>query len=151
MSICRTLLHRALVLVLPLALLVLYLNAPAASAQSKASVFHSDDLHVRVTQADRTAAQNTTHVYKHPYFARTPVGLAARHEAARPLATSSAKFTITNAGNDFSQNPGDVTFQGGPTVLFAVSHAVYINPGGLCPIVSRCMGDNESILDHVGQ
>jgi len=134
------------------AVLVFLLATPAVFAQSSASAFRRDDLHVRVTDADRVAAQNTVHVYRHPYYARTPAGLAARHDAAAALSrsASSAKSIIQNSGDDFTQNPGDVTFQGGPIIPFAVSHAVFINPGGACTIAS-CWGDPEHFLDDVGE
>jgi len=154
MSSRGCLLYRTLALVLPIALLTLCCNAPAASAQSSTSSFRSDDLHARVNEADRAAALHTVHVNKHPYFARTPAALAARHDAAAALSHSSsiptAKSFVSNAGDDFTQNPGDMTFQGGPTILFAASHAVFINPGGACTIAG-CWGDPETFLEDVGQ
>ena len=156
MLIHPSLIMRALGCALLFAVLAFLLAAPPGFAQSNASAFRSDDLHVRVTEADRAAAENGVHVYRHPYFARTPAGLAARHEAAAALfraraAASSEKSIIRNAGDDFTQNPGDVTFQGGPTIPFAVSHAVFINPGGRCPSIAACWGDPEHFLADVGE
>lgn len=154
MLIHRSMLIRAFGCALLFAVLALLLATPALFAQSNASAFRSDDLHVRVTDADRAAAKNSVGVYPHAYFARTPVGLAARHDAAAALSrsrsASSAKSLITNFGDDFTQNPGDVTFQGGPTVQFAASHAVFVNPGGACTIAS-CWGDPEHFLADVGE
>lgn len=126
----------------------LCLNALSAFGQSNSSAFRSDDLQVRVNDADRAAALNTIHVYKHAYFARTPAGRAARHEAA-PSRSASAKSVFQLSGTGFTQDPGDVTFQGGPTIQFAVSHAVFVNPGGTCSIAG-CWGDPERFLDDVG-
>lgn len=153
MLIHRSMLIRAFGCALLFAVLAFFLTTPALFAQSNASAFRSDDLHVRVTDADRAAARNSTGIYTHAYYARTPAGLAARHEAAAALsrsAASSAKSLITNFGDDFTQNPGDVSFQGGATVAFAVSHAVFINPGGACTIAS-CWGDPEHFLADVGE
>lgn len=151
MSIHRSLLLRVLASAVSLAVLSLCLLVPAACSQSNPSLFRSDDLQIRLTDADRASAQSAVRVYKHAYFSRTSAGLAARHQAsAHPQGASAAKSSLAVAGDDFTQNPGDVTYQGGPTVAYAVSHAVYLNPGGTCTIAS-CWGDPERFLDDIGE
>ena len=150
MSIYRSAIIRALGFSLPFVVLAFCFSVPDAFGQSKSSVFNSDDMRVSVTEADRASAQNTVRVYKHVYFARTPAGQAARHEAPNSASASASKSSLSISGKDFTQNPADVTYQGGPTVQFAVSHAVYINPGGACTIAS-CWGDPERFLDDVGE
>jgi hypothetical protein len=150
MSTHRPALLRAPASAVSIVVLALCLNVPAAFSQSKSSLFRSDDLHVSVSDADRASAQSAVRVYKHAYFSRTPVGLAARHQAAQPHSAGAKKSSSAIAGDDFTQNPGDVTYQGGPTVAYAVSHAVYVNPGGACTIAS-CWGNPEGFLDDVGE
>lgn len=151
MSIHRSVFLRVLASGVSIAVLSLCLIVPAAVSQSKSSLFRSDDMHVRVSDADRASAQSAVRVYKHAYFSRTAAGLAARHQAAaHPHGASAAKSSLVVAGDDFTQNPGDVTFQGGPTIAFAQSHAVFVNPGGACTIAS-CWGDPERFLDDAGE
>ena len=137
MSIRRSPLLPTSALALPIVILAVCLNVPAAHGQSNTSSFSSDDVQVSVSSADRTSAKSAVRVYKHAYFSRTPAGMAARHRAAHSRVSSAKGSSSGIADDDFTQNPGDVTYQGGATVEFAKSHAVYFNPGGECTIASR--------------
>jgi hypothetical protein len=154
MSIRRSALLPAPAFAVPIVILAVCLNIPAMYGQSKTSSFGSDDVQVSVSSADRASAHSAARVYKHAYFSRTPAGMAARHQAARSrlaaAAASSALSSAGVAGDDFTQNPGDVSYQGGATVEFAKSHAVYLNPGGECTIAG-CWGNPERFLDDVGE
>jgi len=122
------------------------LNVPAAHGQSKTSSFSNDDLKVSVSDADRASASSAARIYKHAQYARTPAGIAARNQShvSRPApAATAAASGIAN--DDFTQNPGDVTYQGGPTVQYTESHAVYLNPHHECTIAG-CWGDPERFL-----
>lgn len=141
---------RALAAALLFVVLALCFNSPSVFAQSKISAFQSDDLQVRVSDADRASAQSAVRVYKHAYFSRTPAGMAARQGAARPHPAASTKSGFSVVDDDFTQNPGDVSYLGGPTLQYAESHAVYVNPGGACTIAS-CWGDPERFLDDAGE
>lgn len=128
------------------------LSATAVHGQSKTSSFSNDDLRISVSEPDRSSADSAVRVYKHLNYARTPAGMAARSKAGASRQSTAASATDAAAGiagDDFTQNPGDVTYQGGPTVQYAVSHAVYLNPGEECTIAS-CWGDPEGFLNKVG-
>lgn len=128
------------------------LSTTAVHGQSKTSSFSNNDLSISVSDSDRSISAGAVRDYKHLNYARTPAGTAARSSAAASRQSISASATAANgiAGDDFTQNPGDVTYQGGPTVQYAVSHAVYLNPDRECTIAS-CWGDPERFLDSVGE
>jgi hypothetical protein len=129
------------------------LSAAAVHGQSKTSNIGKDPLKVTVTDADRSSAASAVRVYKHAYYARTSAGRAARNLAAtsrRATAASAPGAALRVDGDDFTQNPGDVAYGGGPTVQYAVSQAVYINPGGEC-VIAACWGDPEYFLDKIGK
>ena len=129
------------------------LSTATVHGQSKTSSFSNDDLRISVSDTDRSSAAGAVRVYTHIKYARTPAGTAARSNAAAASRRSravSAAAEAEIARDDFTQNPADVTNQGGPTVPFAVSHAVYLNPGGECTIAS-CWGNPESFLENVGE
>jgi hypothetical protein len=128
------------------------LSTTAAHGQSKTSTFNNDDLRVGITDTDRSSAADAVHVYKHLNYSRTPAGTEARSKAAASRQSISPSTAAAKgiAGDDFTQNPGDVTYQGGPKVQYAVSHPVYLNPGWECTIAS-CWGDPERFLDSVGE
>ena len=118
----------------------------AAQGPSGTSAFSKDDLQVSVSASDQYAAGGAARVYRHVRYARTPAG-----EAARSLARFNRRRSLVAAaapaiaGRNFEQNPGDLTYQGGQTVEFAASHAVFLNLGGACTIAS-CWGDPEGFL-----
>jgi hypothetical protein len=117
----------------------------AAHGQSKESKFSIDDLQVRITQADRNAAGGVVRIPPHPNYANTPVGIAARNQASQSRTAVAATSTEDVVGNGWTLSPGDVHYQGGMVVQQAVSHAVYVNPGGACTIAS-CWGNPEGFL-----
>jgi len=128
------------------------LSTTAVHGQSNTSSFSSNDLGISVSDGDRSSAADALRDYKHPNYARTPAGTAARSSAAasRQSISASAAAAAGIAGDDFTQNPGDVAYQGGQTVQYAVSHAVYLNPGRECTIAA-CWGNPERFLDDVGE
>jgi hypothetical protein len=128
------------------------LSTTAVHCQSNTSSFSSNDLSISVSDADRSSAADAVRGYKHPNYARTPAGTAARSNAAasRQSISASAGAAAVIAGDDFTQNPGDVAYHGGPAVQYAVSHAVYLNPGRECTIAA-CWGNPERFLDDVGE
>jgi hypothetical protein len=146
MSISQPRLQQFLILAV-----VIALSTMAVHGQSKTSSFGDTDLNITVSDADRSSAADALRDYKHPVYARTPAGTAARKNAAASHQSISASATAAAAiaGDDFTQNPGDVAYQGGPTVQYAVSHAVYLNPGRECTIAT-CWGNPERFLEKVG-
>jgi hypothetical protein len=132
---------------------VMTLCSTGVHGQSRTSSFGKDDLKISVTDADRSSAASAIRVYKHPFYARTPAGTAARSLAAasrQPTAASATGAALRIDGDDFTQNPGDVNYGGGPTVQYAVSLPVYLNPGGECAIAT-CWGDPEYFLYKMGK
>jgi hypothetical protein len=125
--------------------------ASVAHGQSKNSSFSGSDLEVSVSDADRAGAGSVVRGEGHANYARTAAGVTARnHDAMKrqSLAASAAAANSQVVGESFTQNPGDVTYFGGPVLQYAVSHAVYINPGGACTI-SGCWGNPEGFLADV--
>jgi len=126
-------------------LAALSMSAIAAHGQSKESRFSSDDLQVKVTQADRDAVGSVVQNSAHPSFARTPAGIAARNQASHARNDGAATSTEDVVGKGWSLSPGDVHYQGGMVLQQAVSHAVYVNPGVACTI-ANCWGNPEGFL-----
>jgi hypothetical protein len=144
MLIPRFKMQRTLILVVAF-LAAASMSALAAHAQSKESRFSNDDLQVRVTPADRDAAGRAVQGSRHLNYARTPAGIAAHNHADFTRIPAAKPPDEDEVGNGWTQNPGDVAYLGGMVVQHAVSHAVYVNPGGACTIAS-CWGDPEGFL-----
>jgi FtsZ-interacting cell division protein ZipA len=111
MSISQPRLQQFLILAV-----VIALSTMAVHGQSKTSSFGDTDLNITVSDADRSSAADALRDYKHPVYARTPAGTAARKNeaASRQSISASATAAAAIAGDDFTQNPGDVAYQGGP-------------------------------------
>jgi len=147
MSNSRSRLHPSLILAAAMSL-----TTAAVHGQSATSSFSKDDLRITVSAADQLSAASAVHVYSHVHYARTAAGMAARSAAAasRKPAAAPAISAPGIVGPSFTENPGNVTYQGGLAVQYAVSHAVYVNPGQQCTIAS-CWGNPEGFLSDVGQ
>lgn len=119
-----------------------------AGVQATALRAQDDEVGAGPSAADLAAARGAQNVRRHPvapHISRAPskeasavlgVGLAPNAAAAAEDAPP-PPFLI--------RYPADVVYQGGPTVQFAESHAVYMLPNGHCPI-SVCWGDPEGFL-----
>lgn len=118
-----------------------------SQAQSSGS---SDEVVISVSDADRAAAATATQNFRHAEYARTPAGVSARPKAqlAAPSQMSTSSGAV--AAEDFTQNPGDLTYQGGAVVDFASSHAVYFTNNGRCTI-GHCWGNPEGFLHNLGR
>ena len=149
MSIPRLKTQRTLFLALAL-LAAVAMSALAAHSQSRESRFSNDDLQVRITPADRDAAGSVVETHRHLNYARTPAGMNARSRASQTVISGAATSTEDVVGNGWTQYPGDVANLGGMVVQQAVSHALYVNPGGACTIAS-CWGNPEGFLTDLSK
>jgi hypothetical protein len=116
--------------------------ATAAQAQNS----KQSDLIVSPTPADQEATRTATHLNHHATPTRT-----LRASASRGAGTLSShpdfEAATTSAAHDqdLVRFPADVSYQGGPVVEFAESHAIFMLPNGKCEI-SQCWGDPEGFL-----
>jgi hypothetical protein len=126
----------------------------AVHGQSGTVAFSSNDQSVTPSPYDQQAAGDAERVYRHAFYARTQAGDVAKGLAkfSRRQVAASAAPTAPGGGIANSvQNPGDLTFQGGQTVEFAVSHAIYVNPGGTCATIASCWGNPEGFLGDLAK
>lgn len=121
---------------------VLLGSAAATRAQSS-----SDDLDLKLTPEAYAKAADATVVYHHSLPANTPAGRSVR---AKETATVKPDHANDGGGNSPIQNPGDMSYLGGETVGYAQFHAIYMLPGGVCPI-STCWGNPEGYLRDLGE
>jgi hypothetical protein len=131
--------------IVTIASLALLFTSIATRAQNSA-----DELKITPSAGDHAAALAATKVYQHAHPANTPIGQELR---AREIATKKASAKGSNGGHQdggILRYPGDLTYQGGAVVDFTVSHAVYMLPGGSCPI-AVCWGDPEGYLRDLGK
>jgi hypothetical protein len=78
--------------------------------------------------------------------ANTQRGKSTRGELAltqRPA--SAASKSADSSARGAVRYPADLSYQGGPVVDFAQSHAIYLLPNGKCPI-PQCWGNPEGFL-----
>jgi hypothetical protein len=131
------------------AVTLIALSVPLARAQSNQSSGSSDDVNISVSDADRAGAAAAKQTFRHANYARTPAGAAARQkpQLLRQSQASAASNKIAN--DNFTQNPGDLTYQGGAVVDFAQSHAVYLT-NGTCTIAG-CWGNPEGFLRDLSE
>lgn len=116
--------------------------SPVSSAQSK----EKDDRSVTLSPADSAAAAQVKNLFRNATPALTPRGKSPKEEGALTLRASSHK-NDSDSGPDQKavRYPGDLSYQRGPVVEFAESHAVYLLPNGSCPI-SQCWGNPAGFL-----
>jgi hypothetical protein len=124
------------------AVALIALSVPLSRAQSNPSSSSSDDVNISVSDADRASATGAKLTFRHANYARTPAGAAARQKNLRQWKETGSSANM--ADNDFTQNPGDLSYQGGAVVNFAQSHAVYLT-NGTCTIAG-CWGNPEGFL-----
>lgn len=144
MSIPRLKMQRTIFLALAL-LATVSMDTLGAHGQATESRFSNNDLQVRVTPADRDTAGSAIQVSNHPNYARTPAGNSARNRESQTRTAAALASPGDVAGNAFTAYPADVIYQGGMVVQQAVSHPVYVNPGGACTI-ANCWGNPEGFL-----
>jgi hypothetical protein len=122
----------------------------AVLALTAAQAQDADELTVSPTAADKTAARHAKNLNHHPTPPRTlrapsqGVAIVTAHPAAE------AATAAQSSEKDLVRYPADLTYQGGPVVEFAESHAIYMLPNGKCPI-SHCWGDPERFLRDLGR
>jgi hypothetical protein len=112
---------------------------------------NADTVHVKITPADRMAAQHSVVVSRHALPTHTPPPAPSRE----PLSIGS-RASANNAKSAPPPDqrgiryPGDLSYHGGPTVQSAESHAIYMLPNGTCP-VATCWGNPEGFLAALGE
>jgi hypothetical protein len=106
-----------------------------------------DEVKSGPTASDKAAADEATIVYRHAKPANTPGGSALKHkDVTASVAGPTSEATAED--NDQIRFPGDLTYNGGPVVTAAESHAIYLLPHGKCPIAT-CWGNPEGFLGDV--
>lgn len=105
---------------------------------------------VTVGPADVTAAANAKMGAKHIFNANTPAGIANKDKGVPLSGPPTVPFPKGN-----KRWPGDLTYQGGPTVQTAEFHAIYVvngfTTGTPClNAVASCWGNPEGFLTDLG-
>ncbi len=112
-----------------------------------------DELTIRPTDADRSAAQSATTRYRHVSPAHTAAGQSLRARQSGDRSHSRADGNSGGGPDDgkILQYPGDFGNEGGHVVTSSVSHAIYLQrqPGGNCTMAT-CWGDPEAFLRDLG-
>ena len=110
---------------------------------------------VSVSPTDESAASNATGRQSRGHRGNSPT---ARTLAASALSSHSSNGNPSpNSGSskNMIRYPGDLSFNGGPVITYAQSHAIYLNPvsagfpNGACTIAT-CWGDPEGFLRDLG-
>lgn len=131
-------------------LLLLLSCATVVFAMTPAQAQDSNELTVSPTAADTEAARQATHMNHHATPAHTPRGSESRGPEIFTAHPASGATTAASSEHDLVRYPGDVSYQGGPVVEYAESHAIFMLPNGHCPI-SQCWGDPEGFLRDLGR
>jgi hypothetical protein len=82
----------------------------------------------------------------------SPAARAAGSGALSSRGPRSSVSSTSGSGTSGPRFPADLTFNGGPVVAFAQSHAIYMNPvsagfpNGACAAITNCWGDPEAFL-----
>jgi hypothetical protein len=115
----------------------------AARAQDSAQ----EEVKTGPSAVDHAAAAEASVVYRHARPANTPAGATLKHKdvTARIQASAAPGGAATAEDNDQIRFPADLTYNGGPVVTSAASHAIYLLPHGKCPIAT-CWGNPEGFL-----
>jgi hypothetical protein len=118
-----------------------------ASNVARAQGSAQDEVKTGPTAVDHAAAAEASVVYRHARPANTPAGSALKHKdvTARIASSAAPTGTATPEDNDQIRFPADLTYNGGPVVTAAESHAIYLLPHGKCPIAT-CWGNPEGFL-----
>ncbi len=108
----------------------------------------TESARVEVTDLDRAAAREGVVVSRHAFATHFTAGERGGHATLLDLRHATAGAAEPSRHN--VRFPGDLIFQGGPTVGSAESHAIYMLPNGKCP-VATCWGNPEGFLRDLGQ
>ncbi len=121
---------------------VLLTFAPIRKAQAQ----NTNEVSVSINAADKAAAEQAANVFRQAQPTNTLRGKATRGEGLLTQRSSSnAAPSPASSGNNSVRYPGDLSYQGGPVVDSAQSHAIYMLPNGRCPI-PQCWGNPEGFL-----
>lgn len=134
---------RSILAVLGTGLMILSFS-PSAQAQAQ----DTSEVNVTLKAADKAAAAQAKNVFRHAQPTNSPRGKDARGEGLlTQRAVPFAAKSHSSAANETPETryPGDLSYQGGPVVDAAESHAIYLLPNGKCPI-PQCWGDPEKFL-----
>ena len=111
---------------------------------------------VSVSTSDETAATQASGRQSHGRRANSQT---ARAFSASALSSSRSAISSGSSGSGSNKNmtrfAGDLSYNGGPVITYAQSHAIYLNPvsagfpNGSCTIVT-CWGDPEGFLRDLG-
>ncbi len=124
--------------------LMLLCFSPTGRAQAQ----DAGEVNVTLNAADKAAAAQAKNLFHHAQPTNTPRAKDVRGEglltqrAASFAAKPNSSPEIENPGTRY---PGDLSYEGGPVVDAAESHAIYLLPNGKCPI-PQCWGDPEKFL-----
>jgi hypothetical protein len=118
-----------------------------ATSGARAQSSSANELAIKPTTFDHDQAESAKTAYRHAHPANTAAGqeLRARQTALRKQSKDS---TPADDGGIVTYE-GDLSNQGGEVVKTTVFHAIYMRPGGKCPIAT-CWGDPERFLRDLG-
>ena len=121
--------------------------AIAARAQSSAP----DELSIKLTPADHSAALSAKVGMHHAYPANNAAGRALRARQTAERRPSNTASDNGQASGKILQYAGDLTSLGGQVLKSAVSHAIYLQrqTGAQCTIAT-CWGDPDGFLRDLG-
>jgi len=107
----------------------------------------SNELSVKPTTFDDDQAKSAKTVYRRAHPANTPAGQELR--ARQTALQKPSKNSSSAEDGGIIRYEGDLSYQGGAVLETTVFHAVYMRPGGKCPIAT-CWGDPEGFLSDLG-
>jgi hypothetical protein len=114
---------------------------PAARADDQAQTQT-----ITPTAADNAAAKEARRSSLHPLPANTPAAAALGKEKVRFAGPTTTPF---QSGKP--RFPGDLSYQGGPFVDHAQSHAIYVMNKAVNCTTPTCWGNPEGFLQDLGQ
>jgi hypothetical protein len=115
---------------------------------AQAQTLPSSELTLQPSVADTSAAREATRTMLH-YL--PTAGQRVRRDSVSDIGP---RIVGKNHGGGAGgvRSIGTLTYQGGPTVLSAVEHAIYLIPSnGACPNVATCWGNPEQFLRDLGR
>ncbi len=117
-------------------------------AWAQSGTANPKDLQVQRTEADTTAANEATLVYR-----KASKGHKSKAVDASKLVTRGPDHNDGDSGETEDAQvryPDDLQYHQGPVVDFAQSHNIYLLPGGNCPIAT-CWGNPKKFLRDLGE
>jgi hypothetical protein len=98
------------------------------------------------TASDYAAVDDARVVYRHAKPANTAAGAMLKQKQIAERGSAAASVgAIPTTDDDQLRFPADLTYNGGPVVRIAESHAIFLLPNGKCPIAT-CWGNPEGFL-----